>query len=86
MALTIRGEICRVRAGAAKAGSGDPVPLLETRVDKRGRRFIVAFAEFFNRHFVALDRMVPERRQNGFTTAMTTMRIMSIVGASFKNR
>jgi hypothetical protein len=75
-----------VSGRAAKVGSGDPAPLVGTRADKHGRRFIVAFAEFFNRHFVALDRVFPERRQNGFTTANTTMRIMSIVGASFKIR
>jgi hypothetical protein len=85
MALTIRGEVCRVRAGAAKVGSGDPAPLGGTRVDKHGHRFIVAFAELFNRHFVPLGGISPGY-QNGFTTANTTTKIMSIVGASFKNR
>jgi hypothetical protein len=84
MALTIRSWSCQGRA--AKIGSGDPAPLGGTRVDKHGRRFIVAFAELFNRHFVPLDGLLPGGRQNGFTTANTTMKIMSIVGASFKNR
>jgi hypothetical protein len=75
-----------VSGRAAKVGSGDPAPLGGTRVDKHGCGFIVAFAELFNRHFVPLDQLQPGGGQNGFTTANTTMKIMSIVGASFKNR
>ena len=86
MALTIRGGSRSCQGRATKVGSGDPAPLVGTRVDKRGRRFIVAFAEFFNGHLCALDRRFSQRRQNGFTTAKTTIRIMSTVGASFKIR
>ena len=71
-----RGESWIGRSGAARWNP----------VDKHGRWFIVAFAELFNRHFVPLNGLLPGRRQNGFTTANTTMKIMSIVGASFKNR
>jgi hypothetical protein len=50
MALTIRDGIRSCQGRATKIGSGDPAPLVETRVDDRGRRFIVVFAEFFNGH------------------------------------
>jgi hypothetical protein len=86
MALTIGGGVRSSQGRATKIGSGDPAPLVEARIDDHGRCFIVVFATVFNRQFAAAGRALFERRQNGFTTANTTIRIISTVGASFKIR
>jgi len=62
MALTIRGGIRSCQGRATKIGSGDPAPLVGTRVDDHGRRFIVGFAEFFNGHLRSQTALFSEVR------------------------
>ena len=84
MALRFRGGNRSCQGRATEVGPGDPCRL-NTRVDESGRRFIGLFVGFFNRHLWP-SRVDFKARQNGFTTAKTTITIISTVGASFKAR